>query len=107
MQILKKHNYTRFEKLIKRYPNLSDELNSYNSSSFFVPTNEAFSEVDDLLDGENKLPDEEIESMIKYHIVPNKIDSCDFDNNELVDTESHIQARINLYSTVSKPTFQL
>lgn len=100
MQILKKHNFTRFEKLIKRFPELSEELNNYNSSSFFVPSNEAFSEVDDLLDGEKKLSDDEIIHMIKYHIVPKKIDLCDFHNNELLNTEAEATARVNLYSTV-------
>lgn len=102
MQVLKKHNYTRFEKLIKKYPDLVKELGEMKNSAFFVPTNEAFtSEVDDLLDGDNKLPDEAVVSMIKYHISPKKINSCEFNNNEMIETGIAENARINLYSTVS------
>lgn len=102
MIILFIYFFNRFEKLIRKYPGLADELNEMQNSSFFVPTNKAFtSEVDDLLEGENKLPEEAVVSLIKYHITSHRLYSCDFNNNQQVETGIEEKSRINLYSTVS------
>lgn len=101
MQILKKHNFTRLEKLIRNFPGLSDEINDLKNSTFFIPINKAFnSEVDDLIDGEEKLSEDAIVSIIKYHISPQKIYSYEFNNNQQIETGIEEKARINLYSTV-------
>ncbi|GLV38657.1 midline fasciclin [Carabus blaptoides fortunei] len=98
-QALKKHNLTKFEQLIED-AGLAGEIDDLKNATVFVPTDEAIDESANILDA-MKSDQDKLKDLVKYHILPGKVQSCDLTNNEMKQTSVDGQKlRVNLYSTL-------
>lgn len=98
-EFLSKHNLTAFQKLVEE-AGLTDMLNDLTNVTLIVPTDaalkEAAPELEKMKDDKTKMQD-----FIMYHTVKGEIKSCDFNNDDVLESGLPDQKlRINLYNTV-------
>lgn len=102
-EALKSKNITKFQNLINQ-AGLTEEIDSLDNATVFAPTDEAFAdeEVSKVLD-EIKDDKEKLRYLVRYHIVQGQVQSCDLNNNQLLETKMPgDQLRVNLFSTVRR-----
>lgn len=98
---LKAHNHTKFEELIEK-SGLTDEIDQLSNATIFAPKDSAFEDENTkkmLNDIENDK--EKIKQFVMYHVAQGQLPTCDFENNEMIESKTGESFRINLYSTVS------
>lgn len=98
-QLLLKHNLTEFESLVKE-SGLLNEIDNRNNITLIAPSNEAIKRAAPQLEQIKNDP-EKLRDLIRYHVVQNEIKTCDFQNNDMLDTDlGDQQLRVNLYNTL-------
>ncbi|GJQ70263.1 hypothetical protein Trydic_g22704 [Trypoxylus dichotomus] len=86
-QVLADNNQTKFLQLAEE-AGLKDQLDSMANITLFVPFNAAFDEPDaERYLNEVRNNKEKLRELILYHIVKGKLESCDMDESELLETE--------------------
>lgn len=98
-EFLSKNNLTEFQKLVEE-AGLTDMLNDLSNVTLIVPTDAAIKdaapEIEKMKDDKTKMQD-----FIMYHTVKGEIKSCDFNNDDVLESGLPDQKlRINLYNTV-------
>ncbi|KRT85376.1 hypothetical protein AMK59_2617, partial [Oryctes borbonicus] len=86
-EVLADNNQTKFLQLAEE-AGLKDQLDSMANITLFVPFNAAFDEPDaEKYLNEIRNDKEKLRELILYHIVKGKLESCDMDESELLETE--------------------
>lgn len=103
-KVLANHNLTIFKQLVEA-SGLDDTINLMSNASFFVPIDKALENSKwktELENNPESLKDNaELKKFLEYHIGLPYVKTCNL-SEEMIQTATGEQLRINLYSTVSK-----
>lgn len=100
-EALKKEKLTKFQELIEK-AGLKDEIDNMKNITVFAPSNEALND-SNAVKILNEIGDdtEKLKQLILYHTVDGMLQSCDMNNNALVESlNDKNPLRVNLYSTL-------